>query len=540
MKKKILFTSLLVAAGAFALASCSKKSVKTDTEISSTEEVSNTTSVENNEQNENNTSDSNVDFFDDNSFELKDDFSDKDLSLANLSLKDQILLQSTMNALPTGFDSSATNYTTIANAGIIYNGEITSKINGHAYSNDVVDAYAKLEYKGDQLPYNYSPYSKKISLPAEPELKLASALDGELIKKAPVSVSRQYIPPMEYMPMIKDFELNLIGYQTKNYQFIKTTDYVNGSKHTSNDIYQSSTPLTFLLESLVLGNSSHGYSNPTYYQYDKYVVMVASYTDSDRERVETGYDYNTDTTLYTDAFFSYEEKYYTFFEKVDNSFRPIYTHIVNEEKSNVIYDNEFDEYINLGETKTINKTTYNVKVSYLEKEYDKKNELVDSFKTKMNVLNAYTDEHSLTESDEGTSLSSGSSSYARYQVISSEFNKINLDVAFSLDINKLSKFCINLETGELDSKVINDELTTDRYSTTIKNIELDLSKYLADKATIVTYQDVDYIKNKSTDKGYTIIVNVDLTNTKDGVVATINDVEFIENPSSYLVIDSLK
>ena len=152
MKKKIFLTSLMLAAGALVLSSCgNKKVVSENTDITET----NNSTENNSGENQNENTDVIKTFFDENSFVLPENFNEKNLKYADLSLKQQILLDISHSYYPTSYEGYAYYSEGVVVNGQVYNPSAKTYIKSNLYSNDVYENKTDYFYDDDNMPsYN--------------------------------------------------------------------------------------------------------------------------------------------------------------------------------------------------------------------------------------------------------------------------------------------------------------------------------------------------------------------------------------------------
>lgn len=549
MKKKILFTSLMVACGALALASCSKKPVKnTDTGEKTNEVTSGENTTSNEQQNNDNL---NSAFFADDAFELTE-FDAKKLKEIKLSLRQQTLLENYMGDSNTAYVGNLKGSLTQCYDGELINGEFDSSFDVRKYSNDVATANAKINYVGDRLPSsNYvKPYLPPIDFPVlksiDLPVKASAPKEAILIPGLKPIAKISGFPDLYSLPKIGSVELNATFAEYNNYTY-EETNYNNSTiKDTYKNVSWATAPVDAIIEKFTPEQDFYlpFPEKRSYYQYDNNIFVAeisSSYTDS--EDFQTGEDPNTGSAIYTNAKYTTTSKIYAFFELTENSFNEVFEYKVIEEKTNVIMSEYSPEYYDLGEMKTVFKAETYTKISNAEVEYEKQNEFINSFKKTEDIASANCNFFDLTKDESGnvTAVSSDGVEDCDFEILKKENGKFNVDLVIDLYNNDTFNTSIGIVEGELNSKVLEGkELAEDEtvYNTNTKTVEFDLSDKLNDEFSITNFDGKKYItfnrKNNDDYYNYTLIINADIEKTTDGYTVKVNSVDAIKTYNNYM------
>ena len=550
MKKKILFTSLMVACGALALASCGKKPVKnTDTgektnEVTSGEKPT-TVTTSNEQQNNDNL---NGAFFADDAFELTE-FNPKKLTEIKLSLRQQTLLENYMGDSNTAYVGNLRGSLTDYYNGQLINGEFDSSFDVRKYSNDVATANAKINYVGDRIS-SFSPVRPPVDLPVLGSIDLpvkASEPREVILPPSIVPVARiNGFPSLYSLPKIGSVELNATFAEYNHYTY-EETNYTNSSiKDTNKNVSWAAAPVDAIIEEFIPDEDFYLPFQPkkSYYQYDKNIFVVevsSSLTDSDN--VQTGEDPNTGSPIYTNVKYTVTSKNYAFFELTENSFNEVFEYKVIEEKTNVIMSNYAPEYYDLGEMTTVFEAESYAKISNVEVEYKNQNEFINSFKNTDDIATANCNFFDLTKDESGnvTAVSFDESEYCDFEILKKENGKINVDLVIDIYNNDTFNTSISIVESELNSKVLEGKELAEGetvYNTNFKTVEFDLSDKLNDEFIITNFDGKKYItfnrKNKDDYYTYTLIINADIEKTTDGYTVKVNSVDAIKTFNNYL------
>ena len=539
MKKKILFTSLMVACGALALASCSKKPVKNTDTGEKTNEVTSNVTTSNEQQNNDNL---NGAFFADDAFELTE-FNPKDLTEIKLSLRQQTLLENYTSASNTAYVGNLKGSLTQYYDGQLINGEFDSSFDVRKYSNDVATANAKVNYVGDRIS-SFIPVKPPVDLPVLASIDLpVKAIEPKediLIPSIKPVAKIGGIPDLHSLPKIGSVELNATFAEYNSYTY-EETNYNNSSiKNTYKNVSWATAPIDSIMENYMPDKAFYlpFQTKKSYYQYDNNIFVVevsSSYTDNDN--VQTGEDPNTGSAIYTNAKYTITLKNYAFFELTENSFNEVFEYKVLEEKTNVIMSEYAPEYYDLGEMKTVFKAESYTKISNAEVEYKKQNEFINSFKETNNIVAANCNFFDLTKDESGnvTAVSSSGVDGCNFEILKKENGKINVDFVMEVYNSDTFNTSIGIVEGELNSKVLEGkELAEDEtvYNTNTKTVEFDLSDKLNDEFSITNFDGKKYItfnrKNKDDYYTYTLIINADIEKTTDGYTVKVNSVDTIK------------
>ena len=381
MKKKIFLTSLMLAAGALVLASCgNKKVVSENTDITETNNsTENNSGEENNNSGENQNENTDVikTFFDENSFVLPENFNEKNLKYADLSLKQQILLDVSHSYYPTSYEGYAYYSEGVVVNGQVYNPSAKTYIKSNLYSNDVYENKTDYFYDDDNMPsYNSGfPYRTIVDdsslsvLRATPSVRGSNSFDD-------FGPSYSY-SAAETIALTENYSFRNEIYTELDY---KDNSFTVGNS--SNYDLQSR-----LYNSIPEGPMSYFYMpNQTYYQYDEtHIIAVASFSDSMVSEIPVKYDSNTDTLIYEDYYCAMTQKTITVFEITEDSFDLVFGCDLFEEKASHIYDEYTDLGVSLGGIKPIRTYKSFMKISTKEIEYENKDEFINSFRATSNV-----------------------------------------------------------------------------------------------------------------------------------------------------------
>ncbi|MBR3618023.1 MAG: hypothetical protein IKN46_05035, partial [Acholeplasmatales bacterium] len=219
MKKKILFTSLMVACGALALASCGKKPVKNTDTGEKTNEVTSNVTTSNGTNEQQNNDNLNGAFFADDAFELTE-FNPKELTEIKLSLRQQTLLENYMGDSNTAYVGNLKGSLTQYYDGQLINGEFDSSFDVRKYSNDVATANTKINYVGDRITsfIPVKPYLPSIDLP----VKAIEPKEDILIPSIKPVAKIGGIPDLHSLPRIGSVELNATFAEYNSYTYEET------------------------------------------------------------------------------------------------------------------------------------------------------------------------------------------------------------------------------------------------------------------------------------------------------------------------------
>ena len=538
MKKKILFTSLMVACGALALASCGKKPVKNTgektNEVTSGEKPT-TVTTSNEQQNDDNL---NGAFFADDAFELTE-FNPKELTEIKLSLRQQTLLENYMGDSNTAYVGNLKGSLTQYYDGQLINGEFDSTFDVRKYSNDVATANTKINYVGDRISsfIPVGPTLRSIDLPVKeiepiPSIKPIAKIGG--------------FPDVYSLPMIGSVELNATFAEYNSYTY-EETNYSNSSiKGTDKNVSWATAPVDAIIENFTPDRHFYLPFQPkkSYYHYDNNIFVAeitSSYTEN--ETFQTGEDPNTGSAIYTDAKHTTTSKIYAFFELTENSFNEVFEYKVIEEKTNVIMSDYAFEYYDLGEMKTVFKAEAYTKISNAEVEYKKQNEFINSFKKTDDIAEANFNFFELTKDESGnvTAVSSDGIEDCDFEILKNENGKINVDLVMDLYNNDTFNTSIDIVERELNSKVLEGKELAEGetiYNKNYKTVEFDLSDKLNDEFSITNFDGKKYItfnrKNKDDYYNYTLIINADIEKTTDGYTVKVNSVDAIKSYNNFM------
>ena len=539
MKKKVILTSLLVASCALALASCNKKAVKT----SDVESTDTPVTTENNDNGENQTQQENENangaFFDNNSFVLPDNFSEKDLVAEKISLKQQILLQnSSYYESVTAAEGEINESISGLVNGSSYDGNVETTLSSKLYSNDVFDVDLKAEYKGDKIPSSSYPYLKvssselavKSLAPVAPKAKFSSSI----------------LPPYFILAEMGSYQGKETAAYTNNYVF-SSYSYNAGTygNHSSKNVSSrsSSDSLSGIVTSVIptpdIGSSTP-MSSPKYYKYGSYLVMAYEYTSNNTHEVEVGYDNEAGKTLYENATYQTTMKAYSFYQLKDNSFELVYGCDYAEEKSNYVYDEYTDYFVKQDGLKTTYRYDGKMKFSNAKVAYDKKAELINSFALSEQVQAGYTQIYSFTKDDNEniTAVNKNGTNSGRYDILSNTGTTTNCDFAFYLYPGSASKFMVPVTVTTTNEDVLSDKkVDSSLYTTNTSTVELDVTSYLPTDVKTTTFDGEKYLSyTPETYSFYFVFVNADVTVDKDGkVTAKVNSVDFLKQESSSFI-----
>ena len=545
MKKKILFTSLMVACGALALASCGKKPVNNQTGDKTNEVTSGEKTTSNEQQNNDNL---NGAFFADDAFELTE-FDAKKLTDIKLSLRQQTLLENYTSASNTAYVGNLKGSLTQYYDGQLINGEFDSSFDVRKYSNDVATANAKVNYVGDRIS-SFIPVKPPVDLPVLASIDLpVKAIEPKediLIPSIKPVAKIGGIPDLHSLPKIGSVELNATFAEYNSYTY-EETNYNNSSiKNTYKNVSWATAPVDAIIEDFMPDKDFYlpFQAKKSYYQYDDNIFVAeitSSYTDSDN--IQTGEDPNTGSAIYTNAKYTITSKNYAFFELTENSFNEVFEYKVLEEKTNVIMNDYAPEYYDLGEMKTVFKAESYAKISNAEVEYEKQNEFINSFKKTDDIAEVNCNFFDLTKDESGnvTAVSSDGVEDFNFEILKKENGKTNVDLVIDIYNNDTFNTSISIVESELNSKVLEGKKLTDDekvYNTNYKTVEFDLSDKLNDEFSITNFDGKKYItfnrKNKDDYYTYTLIINADIEKTTDGYTVKVNSVDAIKSYNNFM------
>lgn len=534
MKKKIFLTSLMLAAGALVLASCgNKKVVSENTDITET----NNSTENNSGENQNENTDVIETFFDENSFVLPENFNEKNLKYADLSLKQQILLDISHSYYPTSYEGYAYYSEGVVVNGQVYNPSAKTYIKTNLYSNDVYENKTDYFYDDDNMPsYNSGlPYR---SIEDDSSLRVLSSTP---------SVRGSYSFD-DFGPSYSYSAAETIAL-TENYSFrneiFTELDYKDNSFTVGN---RSSYDLqSRLYNSIPEGPMSYFYMpNQTYYQYDEtHIVAVASSSDSMVSEIPVKYDSNTDTLIYEDYYCAMTQKTITVFEITEDSFDLVFGCDLFEEKASHIYDEDTDLGVSLGGIKPIHTYKSFMKISTKEIEYENKDEFINSFRATSYARQINADYY-VSQYDASNNLTIGNvadSNSAKYNFLSEKDGVYNFECAYNISKGDVTQLKANLVYKLLNSKVLNDEKLSsseEEYTTVSNEFVLDIDeKYLPEKVEIIEQNNQKYLACNLEDYSnyYAVIFNVSASvNENNEIEVTINNVEFVLLEDSLIVI----
>ena len=526
MKKKIFLTSLMLAAGALVLASCgNKKVVSENTDITETNNsTENNSGEENNNSGENQNENTDVikTFFDENSFVLPENFNEKNLKYADLSLKQQILLDVSHSYYPTSYEGYAYYSEGVVVNGQVYNPSAKTYIKSNLYSNDVYENKTDYFYDDDNMPsYNSGfPYRTIVDdsslsvLRATPSVRGSNSFDD-------FGPSYSY-SAAETIALTENYSFRNEIYTELDY---KDNSFTVGNS--SNYDLQSR-----LYNSIPEGPMSYFYMpNQTYYQYDEtHIIAVASFSDSMVSEIPVKYDSNTDTLIYEDYYCAMTQKTITVFEITEDSFDLVFGCDLFEEKASHIYDEYTDLGVSLGGIKPIRTYKSFMKISTKEIEYENKDEFINSFRA-TSYANQIKADYYVSQYDSSDNLTIGNvaDSYsAKYNFLSEKDGVYNFECAYDISKGDVTQLKANLVYKLLNSKVLNDE--------TLSSSD---EKYLPEKVEIIEQNNQKYLDCNLEDYSnyYAVIFNVSASvNENNEIEVTINNVEFVLLEDSLIVI----
>ena len=531
MRKKIFLTSLLLATGAFVLASCGNK--KVDSNNSESNNSTETNGGENQNQQEN----SNGSFFEEDAFVLPEDFNEKKLKQADLSLKQQILLDQHNYDL-TSFEGTAYYSQGIASNGSVYYPSASITVASNLYSNDVFENKIDYLFDDDNMPGSNSAIPS-LPVKADKELKVLKATDTAV--KASNSYFR-FGPEYSYTSSEK---IAL----TENYSFKNENRAYGNEKYNYFNVGESD---DYDLESRLyqsipqLPMSYHYMSNYTYYQYDEtHIVAVSSYSDSYTDSIPVKYDSNTGTTTFETYYASMNQKTITVFEINGNSFDLVFGCDYFEEKASHIYDQEAEIGISLNGVKPTMTFKSYMKLSSKEVEYDDedKDSFINSFKANIESCQVKTNYY-VNQLDTSGNLVIGDldGSYsAKFNFLSEKDGEYNFECSLEVGKGDAANLKATLNYNLLNEKVLDDvalSSSESKYTTLSGEFVLDVdSKDLPDDVEIVESNGQKYLIGKQEDyiHYYAIVFNVSASvNDKNEIEVKVNGVEFIELEDTYL------
>lgn len=542
MKKRIFLTSLLLAAGAIALGSCGSKKV-----VDSKDNESNNSVIDDNGANdilnggENETNEEkDLEFFDENAFELPADFNFKKLRKANLSLKQEALIDQAYQTDFTAYEAKQKMTRILPFMAMPF--EMTSEItsSGQLYSNNVLKIEAEQIFDDGGYPV-LGPVAPSIPV-LEPEIgPVLRALpeEAKLVIDGPTAVKKRISSDPFYDNPPFDYQSSDLTIAQKNYTFHehKMTSDVYNDYDTYFNSYDESDSLENYLNSSVPHMSPYfysGFGNGSYYQYDDtHIIEVFAYTYPDARSQIIGYD-DYDDPIY--GYVTTIENSYTLnvFEINENGYNIVFGRQYFDMKSDYIYDDWDERYVSLGGMKTIDSIQIDLKISNKQIEYDFTNDLT-KFKYDLNDIKAYEPVYSLTNGKVASSTSMYNDSY------DCKFNGTKdgaLNFEFEYHVYDGYGYTLNTDVSlnVLNDKVLNDEKLAEtdvQYETVSQTIVLDDIE-LPEDLEYQTYDGKKYIviKDDVTDRDsvvYKLFLDVNISVNENGEIeAKVNSVDYIK------------
>lgn len=555
MKKKIFLTSLLLAAGAIVLASCGSKKVD-DSNINESTNATNTDNDQDNNQgdnvqtdgNESNNGGDNVQtggnqvesqttnnlvFFDENSFELPEDFNYKSLEKINLSLKQEILYENSKYNNFNAYEAKTSRTQTTSYYNVPYTLKAEQYVRSELYSNDVVNIVENQRFDDDGAPI-YNSSSPFRSLPIE-----ILPIDSTPV----ISIPAIDVTPVSYLGFAPfDYNRSFLGIAKNNYTFYSTTYHSpqdNSEENYFDDGKQSSKLIDKFYESLPNLTDFQSYllyeENETpveFYKYDdNHIVVVNRTTFSDSFEEVVGYDYKYDEYIYDMIINIQKIEELLVYEITDDGFELVFGSQGYTILSNYVYDEETLYYTALDGIKPVE--TFKTSIKFSSKVIEYNDDIKDKFKHELVNIDAdeVYNEGTFDKNGNLIGITYNGDDSGKYIINGFEDGKFNLDVAFEVYADDVATLELFVIINELNDKVLNDELlTADDVSYIQHQATLSLTGFeLPEGLEYKTYEGVKYIYGTPNIDSIYVILNVDVfINESGNIDYTINKTDFIK------------
>ena len=537
MKKRILMTSLLLAAGAIALASCGSKKTVDSNNGESNSATNNENSGENNQNQEENYQETNYKFFDENSFELPADFNYKNLKKIELSLKQRALIEEYKDI--TAYEGKVHRTQTLPFASTPFEMSSDTTYKGELYSNNVLYLEDEQVFDNGGFPIDYYGPSTPVVKPIVIDKPVVSSLKAPALTPYPVG-------PFDIEPY--NYSDSYLGIARENYSFYHTK-YVSDEIFDENSYFNTTNDASSLVSRFYNAFPEPpfpyyvtGFDEPQYYQYDdNHIIEVrtGSSTDFENELI----CYKDGNPVYDNIAYIDSTSNIDVYEITDNGYDLVFGKMTFDSKSNYLYDYENDCFISLGELKTINSYEANLKFSTKEIEYDVESAL-KNFQFKIAFIDSYLSEYgSDLANGKINSVSNPYNEDATVQFNGFEKGAMNLEIEYDVYEKYIYSFNNDIALNVLNSKILNDEVLNEN---DLQTEQVQTSKVLNDlelpeDLEYQTYNDKTYIvakedSNTKSNYCYKIFLNVSISINEQGSIDfKVNNVDYIKTKSiSYI------